>query len=295
MSAAQTQPVMRAVPRRTSGKYGPYDVLAPLAKGGMATVYVAEHHTSGELVALKVLEPHLATNADVTARLFAEQTLAARVHHANVVEIRAARFTQDGLPYLVMEYFEGEALAELADREPLPLASIVSICAQIAAGLAAMHAAGVIHCDVKHDNVLVIPGERGEPRVKVIDFGVSCSTDEPHADGGPISGTPWCMAPEQWSGKPLPASDVYALGCMLYELTTGSPPFDGSLPELMTAHLEQRPARPSWLAPMPIELERIILRALAKDPAARPTMLALADELCALLDGMTASELRAAG
>jgi serine/threonine protein kinase len=287
--ADQTLPVMRAARSRAGGKFGPYEVIAPLAKGGMATVYLAEHHTSGERVALKVLEPQLATNPEVTARLFAEHALASRAHHANVVEIHAARFARDGVPYLVMEHCEGSTLAELA-REGLSLSAIVAICAQVASGLAAMHAAGVIHCDVKHDNVLVRVDD-GALRVKVIDFGVSRAVDEPATAGEAIAGTPWCMAPEQWAGTPLPASDVYALGCLLYELTTGTPPFDGSLPELMTAHLEQRPARPSWLAPMPIELERTILRALAKDPAARPTMLAMADDLFARHDALTSRAL----
>ena len=290
--ADQTQPVMRAArPRMAGSNFGPYDVIAPLAKGGMATVYLAEHHTSGERVALKVLAPHLATNPEVTARLFAEHALASRTHHVNVVDIRAARFARDGVPFLVMEHCEGETLAEIAG-EGLALPMITEICAQVAAGLSAMHAAGVIHCDVKHDNVLVRVVD-GELRVKVIDLGVSRAVDEPATDGDAIAGTPWCMAPEQWAGTPLPASDVYALGCLLYELTTGTPPFDGSLPELMTAHLAQRPARPSWLAPMPIELERIILRALAKDPAARPTMLAMADDLFALHDALTSQALRA--
>ena len=102
------------------------------------------------------------------------------------------------------------------------------------------------------------------------------------------------MAPEQWHGRPSTASDVYALGCVLYDLVTGFPPFDGSLPELMLKHLEQRPARPSWLAKLPLELERVILRALAKDPDHRPTMAELACELAALADGYTL-EMRAAG
>jgi serine/threonine-protein kinase len=107
------------------------------------------------------------------------------------------------------------------------------------------------------------------------------------------------MAPEQWQGRPEAASDVYSLGCMLYELTTGQQPFEGSLPALMTAHLELRPARPSWLAHVPLELERLILRSLAKQPADRPTMAELARELTALADSYHASEaaaeLRAAG
>jgi serine/threonine protein kinase len=128
------------------------------------------------------------------------------------------------------------------------------------------------------------------PQVKVIDFGVSRRVDEPPADEASIAGTPAYMSPEQWKGQPQPATDVYALGCVLYELVTGETPFDGSLPQLMLAHLEQRPARPTWLrAHLPIELERVILRALAKDPALRPTMRELADELGDLADAMSLS------
>jgi serine/threonine-protein kinase len=121
-------------------------------------------------------------------------------------------------------------------------------------------------------------------RVKLLDFGVSRLVEEPHADDAAIAGTPWCMAPEQWEGKPGTGSDVYSLGCLLYDLVTGQPPFDGSLPELMMAHLEQRPERPSWFAAIPMELERIIMRSLAKDAADRPSMAQVAFELELLLE-----------
>ncbi|MCX5743845.1 MAG: serine/threonine-protein kinase, partial [Proteobacteria bacterium] len=152
-----------------------------------------------------------------------------------------------------------------------------------AAALAALHAGGVIHCDVKLDNVLVLDGGATRPTVKVVDFGVSRLVDDPEPPTA-IAGTPASMAPEQWRCAPVPASDVYALCCVLYELLTGAPLFDGSLPEIMAAHLEQRPPRPSWLRAMPDELERVILRALAKDPAHRPTMADLADELARMDD-----------
>ncbi|HEX3758325.1 MAG TPA: serine/threonine-protein kinase [Kofleriaceae bacterium] len=272
-------------PSHRLSQFGDYDIVTPLARGGMGGVYLAVHSWTRERVALKVLDPMYAGHAEIVARLQAEHALASRVRHPGIVEIRGSYWTDDRVPYLVMEYLAGETLGAIAERGPLDLPSIVSICAQAAAALAALHEVGVIHCDVKHDNLFVLDGCAGErPRVKVIDFGVSRLVDEPPCDDPSVAGTPWCIAPEQWRGQPCPASDVYALGCVLYDLTTGHPPFDGSLPELMTAHLEHRPSRPSWVRPMPIELERLILRSLAKRPADRPTMQDVAVALDELAD-----------
>ncbi len=276
--------------RSGAAKLGEYDVLAPLAHGGMGGVYLAAHEHTGERVALKVLDPQFANHPEAVERLFAEQALASRAQHPGLVDIRAARRSSDDVPFLVMEYLDGETLGAVAERMPLELPTIVSICAQLAAALAALHAVGVIHCDVKHDNVFVLGAdERGTPRVKLIDFGVSRLVNEVPAEDAAIAGTPWCMAPEQWRGRPSTASDVYALGCLLYDLTTGSPPFDGSLPELMMMHLEKRPARPSWLVKIPAELERLILRALAKNPADRQSMAAFAQDLTEMADAYRAA------
>jgi serine/threonine-protein kinase len=281
---------------RPMGRFGEYEVLSPMARGGMGTVYLAAHRVSGERVALKVLAEHLAKNPDVASRLFAEHRYASVVHHPGLLQICEARTSSDGLPYLVMEYLAGETLGEIAERRRVELGEIVVISAQVASALAALHAAGVVHCDVKQDNVFVLDDRVGGwPRIKVIDFGVSRRISEP-SEGTSIAGTPWCMAPEQWQGRPQPASDVYALGCMLYNLITGVSPFDGSLPELMTAHLERRPVRPTRLAPISLALERLILRALAKQAGSRPSMADMARELDALaadyLVSDAASELR---
>jgi eukaryotic-like serine/threonine-protein kinase len=300
-----------APPAHRLSQFGDHDVVAPLARGGMGGVYLAVHRWTGERVALKVLDLQYAGHREIVERLLAEHALASRVRHPGIVEIRGSYWTEDQVPYLVMEYLAGETLGAIAERGPLELPAILSICAQAAAALAALHEAGVIHCDVKHDNLFVLderseelggggpagfaggPGGKaprgndvraGGPRVKVIDFGVSRLVDEPPGDEPSVAGTPWCIAPEQWRGWPCPASDVYALGCVLYDLTTGHPPFDGSLPELMTAHLECRPPRPSWVRPMPIELERLILRSLAKRPDDRPAMHEVAVALGELAD-----------
>lgn len=274
-----------APPARRASRFGNYDILTPLARGGMGGVYLAVHAWTGERVALKVLDLQHAGHPEIVERLQAEHTLASRTCHPGIVEIRGAFWTDDRVPYLVMEYLSGETLGDVADRGPIELPSIIAICAQAAAALAALHDAGVIHCDVKHDNLFVLDQHVGGwPRVKVIDFGVSRLVDEPPRADPSVAGTPWCIAPEQWRGQPCLASDVYALGCVLYDLTTGHPPFDGSLPELMAAHLGRRPSRPSWVRRMPIELERLILRSLAKRPADRPAMHEVALELGALAD-----------
>jgi serine/threonine-protein kinase len=284
MSDGEVRPL--APPVRRASRFGDYEIVTPLARGGMGGVYLASHRWTGERVALKVLDLQYARHPEIVERMMAEHALASRVHHPGVVEIRGAYWTDDRVPYLVMEFLSGETLGEIDDRGPIALPEILAICAQAASALAALHAVGVIHCDVKHDNIFVIGrhGRGGAPRVKLIDFGVSRLVDEPPRDEPTVAGTPWFIAPEQWRGAPCRATDVYALGCLLYHLTTGSPPFDGSLPELMTAHLERRPSRPSWVRPMPIALERLILRSLSKRAVDRPTMHEVAIALAALAD-----------
>jgi serine/threonine-protein kinase len=145
-----------------------------------------------------------------------------------------------------------------------------------------MHDRDIVHCDIKPDNVFLLyeRGLEGWPRIKVIDYGVSQRADAKHSDA--IAGTPSCMAPEQWRGAPTAKSDVYALGCLLYWLVTGAPPFTGPLPQLMLSHSNVLPERPSEKRELPAELERLIMRALSKDPAMRPTMRDMARDLSAL-------------
>jgi serine/threonine-protein kinase len=276
---------------RPDARFEQYDVVAPLASGGMGGVYLATHVTTGDRVALKVLDPLFASHTEVVERLYAERAVASRTSHPGLVDIREAARNTDDIPYLVMEYLDGETVAACLERGPLDVTAIAGIGAQIAAALSALHGAGVVHCDVKPENVFILTGGVGAwPRIKVIDFGVSRLIDEPPPEDSSIAGTPAYMAPEQWRGRPCPASDVYALGCVLYEMVTGETPFDGSLPQLMIAHTDQRPSRPSWVRPIPIELERIIMRALAKDPELRPTMADLAAELGDLADVLATSD-----
>lgn len=293
------------VKRRSSGtadaavagmhaRFGDYDVMAPLASGGMGGVFLAMHRTTGARVALKVLDPLFADHAEVVERLFAERDVSARTSHPGLVEIREASRSSDDVPFLVMEYLEGEPLSSIIERGAglTDLETIVGLSAQIASALAAMHEVGVTHCDVKPDNLFVLR----DGTVKVIDFGVARRVEEPPPDNASIAGTPAYMAPEQWRGKPECATDVYSLGCVMYELLTGNVPFEGSLPELMIAHLDQRPGRISWLrAAVPVELERLVMRALAKAPGLRPKMAELALALERLVGRAPSSTLRMAG
>ena len=283
------------LPRRDrdpATRLGDYTVLAQLSRGGMCRVYLAEHVMTGERVALKILDPQFARSQDIVDQLFAEREVSERVRHPGLLDVRAAHSVGD-LPYVVMEYLDGENLGELAEKGELEFGAIAAVGSQIAAAIAALHSANVIHCDIKPSNVFVLyqQGPGGWPRVKVIDYGIARCLDAPKLEEGTIAGTPSYMAPEQWHGTVSVKTDVYSLGCLLYELAIGAPPFTGPLPMLMVAHAEQRPERPSWLRKnMPVELERAILGALAKDPAMRPTMLDLAHTLAAIADATLRAE-----
>ncbi len=271
-----------------------YSEIVEIAHGGTSTVYVGEDLATGERVAIKALDAYYVGHSDMVHRLLGEHELAQRTCHPGLLAIHSAEQTIDGIPYLVMEYLEGESLSVLASRRGLPVGTILAIAAQIASAVAALHAAGIVHCDLKPDNVFVLDelGPGGWPRIKVIDYGVARMLNEPALPDGTIVGTPAFMAPEQWHGAPVAKSDVYALGCLLYELVTGVPVFCGALPQLMTAHCERLPERPAQRCgprslPRPTALdpdfELLIIRALAKDPEMRPTMAELDTELARLV------------
>jgi serine/threonine protein kinase len=286
-----TTPLMGAQaagPRRkrrtgsTSLQFGDYRILGLISRGGTCGVYLATHTKTQERVALKILDPHWGKHEDIVERMFAEHSIASSVSHPGLLAISDAQRAPDGTPYLVMELLDGENLGELLERGRVVVGASAAIGAQVATAVATLHEAGIVHCDIKPDNVFLLyeRGLEGWPRIKVIDYGVSLRMDTTATDA--IAGTPSCMAPEQWRGAATPKSDVYALGCLLYWIHTGSPPFSGPLPQLMLSHSNVLATRPSEKRELPAELERLIMRALSKDPAMRPTMREMAHDLTAL-------------
>ena len=285
-------------PRTTPLASDRYRVIASLARGGIANLFLAEDLVTNERVALKVLDPIHANHGEIIDRLLAEHAIGQRARHPNLVEIRTAERNLGGLPFIAMELLDGENLGDLAERGLLELDALLAIAAQVTQGLAALHAAGVTHCDIKPENVFVLydTGRHGWPRVKLVDYGVARTVETPHPEDETIAGTPPYMAPEQWRGRPCDRSDVYALGCMLFELSTGHLPFTGTLPQLMMMHTEALPPRPSsFHANLPAALDRLIMRCLAKHPTMRPTIGDVHAELVELQHQLQPELIAAAG
>ncbi len=270
-------------------RLGEYDVLGEIAKGGMGGVFLASDRRTGQRFALKVLEPQFSVHPDIVARMRDELDISRRVRHHGILDIHAFERAADGTPYLVMEFLDGETLGSLLDRGRLEVGAAAAIAAQVAGAVAALHAAGIVHCDLKPDNIHVLyeEGIAGWPSTKVLDFGVARRLDAVVEDEPSIAGTPSYMAPEQWRGEAVIGSDVYALGCVLYELYTGEPPFLGTLPELMTAHIEALPMRAAVRCPgLRPDLDRLIGRMLAKDPGLRPRMAEVARALTEVAEAL---------
>jgi serine/threonine protein kinase len=248
-----------------------YRIIGLLGRGGMGEVYRADDLKLGQPVALKFLPKNFAAEKDRLERFFTEVRLARQVSHPNVCRVYDIGEI-DGQHYLSMEYVDGEDLASLLKRiGRLPADKALEIARELCAGLATAHDRGVLHRDLKPSNVMV----DGRGRARITDFGLAVAAGD--VIEGEVSGTPAYMAPEQLAGKGATVrSDIYALGLVLYELSTGKKAFDaGSLDELRRKHAEQMPTAPSEKDPgFDPAVERVILRCLEKDPARRPSSVA---------------------
>jgi eukaryotic-like serine/threonine-protein kinase len=247
-----------------------YRIERRLGGGGMASVHVGRDTELDRAVAVKLLADNLAGDTEVRERFVREAQVAARLAHPNVVAVYDAG-EEDGRPYIVMEYVEGETLADtLRRRGPLPPEEAVELVAQACAGLEHAHAAGLVHRDVKPQNLLL----RADGTLKVADFGIARATEGTRlTQAGTILGTAAYLAPEQAAGEEVgPPADVYALGAILYELLAGRPPYQlDSLAELARRQAgEPVPPVRDLASQVPAELEDVVMRALARLPEYRP-------------------------
>jgi serine/threonine-protein kinase len=247
---------------------GRYRIVRKLGTGGMANVYLAEDEVLGRRVAIKILDDRHAGDDQFVERFRREAKNAASLSHPNIVSIYD-RGEAEGTYYIAMEYLDGRSLKELiVARGPAPIHIAVDYARQILAAIRFAHRHGIVHRDIKPHNVLV----DGEGRLKVTDFGIARAGASQMTEAGSIIGTAQYLSPEQAKGAPVDqTSDLYSVGVVLYELLTGVVPFTGDTPvEIAMKHLSSVPEPPSARrAEIPRDLDLVVMRALAKDPAER--------------------------
>lgn len=242
----------------------------------MGKVYLAKNLELGRKEAIKVLKPELAEDSRFAARFRREARATSRLYHPNIVALYGAGTLPSGGLFISMEYVDGAPLESLLQEQEngLPIPRALTIVCQLASALEHAHSRGVVHRDLKPANIMLVERRGHEDRVKVLDFGVAKIISPEYQESlrvsqeGVIFGTPLYMAPEQFYDKSSdPRSDIYAIGCIVFELLTGVPPFTGKISEIVLAHTDKAPPSPTEYADdITPELEEVVLRCLAKDP-----------------------------
>lgn len=290
-------PTMPALPEHY--RLGQYRIIRLLGEGGMGAVYEARHESLDRRVAVKTLHAEVAANQQVVGRFFNEAKVLSRLEHPSIVQVSDFGTAPDGISYLVMEYLRGESLGKrirtLNERgERLPLIPALQIAWQVADVLAMAHSQGIVHRDIKPENLMLVadPIAPSGERVKVLDFGIAKLTGEGPRSGAKtdtqaLMGTPMYMSPEQCSGagRVDDKTDVYALGCVLYQMLAGRPPFEAEgAGELIGMHLFHTPPPLAGFAPkLPTSVIELVERMLLKDKLQRPDMATIADQIGRLL------------
>ena len=273
------------------GSIGNYRILRKLGEGGMGVVYEALNDDLGRHVAIKVLNSEYARNSDAISRFHNEARSASRVDHPSIVQIFEFGQLPDGVPYLVMELLKGESLSKRLQLGLLPIGQALQIGWQVADVLAAVHRRNIVHRDLKPDNVMLVPEPvaPGGERVKLLDFGIAKVADSglSKTKSSVVMGTPLYMSPEQCAGagRVDDKSDVYSLGCVLYEMLAGRPPFlsDGG-GEVLGMHLFKEPPPLRAFAPkVPEDVAVLVQGLLVKNKQTRLAMAHVVKELDALL------------
>jgi eukaryotic-like serine/threonine-protein kinase len=270
---------------------GRYRIEKAIGRGGMGVVYLATHAVLSKKLAIKVLKGQMAKDEETVQRFRQEALAVTAIGHEHIVDITDFGRLPDGAAYFVMEYLEGMALTDLVQRGgSLPMADAIGIVIQIASALGAAHARGVVHRDLKPDNVFLINRGNSSRFVKVLDFGIAKvgGASSRLTKTGMVFGTPHYMAPEQAAGQPVDArTDIYALGVMMYEMFTGKVPFDAdTFMGILSKHMFEPPVPPSTHNSQLGVLEDVILTALAKKQEDRYQTM---DELVAALKAIVPS------
>jgi serine/threonine protein kinase len=288
-------PAPEADPRLGSVLLGQFELLEVCGRGAMGTVYRAWQSGMDREVAVKLLRDDYVKDPAVVKRFHREARSVARLNHPNVVTVFLVGETDDHVPFMVMEYVDGEPLSSvLARGDALPVGRSLRIARQVASALAEAHSNGIVHRDLKPANILLEQRRRTADWVKVVDFGIAKvvggeggAAVSALTHTGTIFGTPHYLSPEQAQGAPLDGrADLYSLGVMLYAMVTGRVPYDGSGMAVVVQHVNGTPARPSSLVPgLPPPVEALILRLMEKDPAARPQT---AEDVSDAIDGLLA-------
>jgi predicted Ser/Thr protein kinase len=259
---------------------GRYKILKKLGEGGMGEVWLGENLNLGRKDALKILRAKLATDPQFVSRFRREARVANRLQHANIVRVYDFGKLDDGRFFLAMELADGKDLHTVLDEEKLlDVPRALRILGQLADALDHAHGRGVVHRDLKPENLVLVEHRGKQDVLKVLDFGIAkivapdANESRQLSMQGEVYGTANYISPEQVSGVGTdPRSDLYAIGCIAYELVTGTQPFSGNVMALMHAHVTQKPERPSARLPpdmLPLELDEVIMCLLEKDPAHR--------------------------
>jgi tRNA A-37 threonylcarbamoyl transferase component Bud32 len=273
---------------------GEFHIERKAAEGGMATVYLAVHPLIAKRAAIKVISSDLCQDPDATKRFIQEARAVNQIGHPNIVDVFSFGRLADGRVYQALEWLEGETLADRMEaRDKIPIADAIEIVDQICDALEAAHQAGIVHRDLKPDNVFLIRGRGNREIVKLLDFGIAKlvgKSDEmpKRSTGDVILGTPHYISPEQARGRDVgPATDIYSLGVMMFEMLLGRLPFlADNAADMVRQHLADAPPSPKSLMPdLPPALDRLLLAMMAKEAQQRPSLL----EIRATLGGLRMS------
>ena len=285
---------------------GRFRILAKIGEGGMGAVYRGEQISLKRACAVKVLRPELSVNQVLQSRFSTEAAAVAKLDHPNTVKVYDFGQDTDGSLFIAMEYVDGASLRSVIGKGPLPPARAIGIAIQVAASLADAHQQSIVHRDLKPDNVMLVDKGRARDIVRVLDFGIaklrddSRSTQAAMTQAGDMLGTPQYMAPEQIRGEAIDGrTDIYALGCMIYEMVTARLPYEApTILAMLTKHLTEVVPPPSARRPelaLPPAIDQIELAAMSKDPNARPpTMDHYGEMLAAVLQNLPADPNRGA-